>query len=609
MRNAACTIAACVALAMPDSARAADLQPLIKRALERGVTYLKGKQTRAGAWESHHAMGGTALVALTLLECDLPGDDPVVQLAAGQIRQGSVSLDYTYGLSLSIMFLDRLGDPADIPLIESMTVRLLAGQSQRGGWTYHCPAPVADEVRRLTALVQRDKVEKRPVERRRRDKPRERRRLSKEIEDQLKSLAQQAPAGANDDNSNTQFATLALWISSRYDIPVDGALAKVDARFRLSQNADGGWGYVAGDAQPNSTSSMTCAGLLGLAVGQGVRKMAEEEAKLLPANRKAKAHDLSKDPVVRAGLQALGTVVGVPLGAIPPQALGQSPHFDYYFLWSLERVGVAYGLETIGKKDWFRWGAELLLAAQTTDGGWGNEIDTSFALLFLRRANLAEDLTSTLKGTVGDPGEISLRAGGVGGAAVRRVLLKPGNNPHARAMRGGNDAKRDAASGSTAAAGPLPVDVAPLVAAVVNAPEKQQTELLARYQESKGVLYTQALAATIHRVEGRSKTAARDALRDRLYRMSAETLRDKLQDEDLEVRSAAALACGMKKENPFVPDLIARLDDDERRVVRAAVVALKSITNQDFGPTPTATADEHARAVAAWKAWWKKQSP
>src|SRR5439155_8457713 len=140
--------------------------------------------------------------------------------------------------------------------------------------------------RRLTALLgERNKIDKRPVERRRRDKPHERRELPKEIGDQIKAINAQPPPGTNDDNSNTQFATLALWVSSRYDIPVAVALARVDGRFRLTQNLDGGWGYLAADAQTNSTSSMTCAGLLGLAVGQGSRKMAEEEAKLAAPNK------------------------------------------------------------------------------------------------------------------------------------------------------------------------------------------------------------------------------------------------------------------------------------------------------------------------------------
>ncbi len=591
-----------------DAARAADVLPLIKQAIERGVAQLKTKQMKVGNWDTgQNSAGSTALAGVTLLECDVPPDDPVIQAAADHIRQASLQLNHIYSISLSIMFLDRLGDPADIPLIESLTMRLLASQTARGGWDYNCLPPPDSEVRRLTAQVQQhNNMPRRPGQRRRRDKLAERRPLTKEIEDQLKALNQPAQApqmSTRDDNSNTQFATLALWVASRYELPVDAALARIDARFRLTQNVDGGWGYIPADLQSNSTSSMTCAGLLGLAVGHGARKMAEEESKLTAPNKKpAPNRDLARDPVVRAGLQALGTVVGVPRGQIPRDAIGQTAHFDYYFLWSLERVAVAYGLDTIGNKDWYRWGAELLLGAQDVTGGWGDDINTSFALLYLRRTNLAEDLTATLRGMVGDPGEVFLRGGGVGGASVKRFVLKPGDNPHAKGTRGRD--KQPAAPGAD-----LPADVASLVAAVLGSADKQQAVLIAQYQENKGVVYTQALAASIHRLEGRAKDTARDALRDRLYRMSAETLRDKLQDDDSEVRSAAALACGMKKESQHVPDLIARLEDGDRRVARAAAIALKNITNQEFGPAASATAEERARAVAAWKAWWSKQHP
>src|SRR5262249_38945041 len=114
--------------------------------------------------------------------------------------------------------------------------------------------------------------------------------------------------------------------------------------------------------------------------------------------------------------QGLG---GPPIAArfIPGQI--PIPRFDsldqgYYFLWSLERVAVAYGLETIGSKDWYAWGAEILLQTQETNGSWQGRyadggVDTCFALLFLRRANLAKDLTASLRGKVSDPGEVHLR--------------------------------------------------------------------------------------------------------------------------------------------------------------------------------------------------------
>ena len=55
--------------------------------------------------------------------------------------------------------------------------------------------------------------------------------------------AQGGRDGHGDDNSNTQFATLALWVARRHGLPVDHALARIDSRFRHSQGADGGWGY------------------------------------------------------------------------------------------------------------------------------------------------------------------------------------------------------------------------------------------------------------------------------------------------------------------------------------------------------------------------------
>jgi hypothetical protein len=75
---------------------------------------------------------------------------------------------------------------------------------------------------------------------------------------------------------------------------------------------------------------------------------------------------------------------------------------DYYFLWSLERVGVLFGTEKIGQVEWYPWGVRRLLPAQRADGSWsgnyGEVICTSFALLFLCRANVAPELSQALTG-------------------------------------------------------------------------------------------------------------------------------------------------------------------------------------------------------------------
>src|SRR5436309_1007958 len=84
----------------------------IQRAIERGVAFLRTCQSpEDGMW--HHAggenhLGATALAGLTLLECDVPANDPQVQQAAELIRKHSVNCTHTYSLSLAIMFLDRL---------------------------------------------------------------------------------------------------------------------------------------------------------------------------------------------------------------------------------------------------------------------------------------------------------------------------------------------------------------------------------------------------------------------------------------------------------------------------------------------------------------------
>src|SRR5262249_45061090 len=124
--------------------------------------------------------------------------------------------------------------------------------------------------------------------------------------------------------------------------------------------------------------------------------------------------------------------VGKPLGwagkgdrpaAIPPVS-GKG----YYFLWSLERVCVTLNLETLAKKDWYNWGAEVLLANQKPAGTWEGEYadsgaDTCFALLFLKKVNLARDLSGSIGG-LRDAGKV-LRAGGVGGTGLKESPAKP----------------------------------------------------------------------------------------------------------------------------------------------------------------------------------------
>ena len=48
---------------------------------------------------------------------------------ADYLRAASLGLTHTYSLALCNMFFDRLGDPGDVPLIESMTVRAVVTEA------------------------------------------------------------------------------------------------------------------------------------------------------------------------------------------------------------------------------------------------------------------------------------------------------------------------------------------------------------------------------------------------------------------------------------------------------------------------------------------------
>lgn len=657
-RNWIFIIALCT-IGLSTSTQAAERNPRIQQAIDRGVAYVRSQQDASGIW-SYSTMGSptpgnvgaSALVGLTLLECGVPADDAAIQRVAKYIRQNAASLNFTYALSTSIWFLDRLGDEADVPLIQLFAVRLMAGQNEFGGWSYNCPVVGAGGVgedRRLMNLLQpkppaplaegkgNGAAKKDPAKPDAdKDKKHE---LPPEIKEMLKQLERQAPvaqaapgaegvylqdsrvAGQKGDNSNTQFASLALWVARRYGVPVEPALVNIEKRFRASQGQDGGWTYVptpSGFYNREVSPAMTCAGLIGLAVGHGAAVEAAKE------QRGGKVMNPDKDKNMQAGFMHLGAVLQE---YSQVRVIGDRLNDRrFYFLWSLERVGEIYGLTTIGRQDWYKWGSAVLLNSQRQDGGWYGQyypsgVDTCFALLFLVRANVAKDLSVTLKGKLKDPGTRTLKAGGVGvdGVGPRREKADKVAESSDKKSQKESDVskltdpkeKLGAPSAPKTAAGATEneeIQVARKMSEdLVAASAQQQDELLGKYKEGKGASYTLALAGAIPRLSGEGKTKARDALAERFTRMTAETLRSELKDDDPEIRRAASLACAMKDDKKHVPDLIPLLGDSEPLVARAAHAALKSLSNQDFGPAKDAAPKERAEAIEGWKTWWAKQ--
>jgi hypothetical protein len=416
-----------------DSGLSPEAQERVNKAIDQGVAHLKRRVT--GGDPLMGRTGYQALVGLTLLACGVPADDPAVRSLVGLVRGGADAEQKTYDLALSIMFLDRLGEPADHEVIRTLGLRLVAGQNGSGGWSYQCPPLRGSDRDQLLDLLEALSPPPRtgaagPGMRTGTNKPEPGRvqapAASAPRDDDPSPFGPRKPLGGGlrrmgnrqaisgpvknlpvirfkpgdkpnfqdfSDNSNTQFAVLALWVARKYGVPVDRTAALVDARFRASQHNNGSWSY--NPLAENWPDSMTCSGLIGLAVARGTVR----------GDDAGKAS--ARDPDIARGLRYLGGRLGESVRKARLRSNGGSGHIihadahgDLYFLWSVERVAVVYDLRTIGGKDWYAWGAPIIVDHQQPDGSWHDvheTADTCFALLFLKRVNVAQDLTATLR--------------------------------------------------------------------------------------------------------------------------------------------------------------------------------------------------------------------
>ncbi len=138
---------------------------------------------------------------------------------------------------------------------------------------------------------------------------------------------------------------------------------------------------------------MTCAGLMSLAMRHGMIA--------------GQGRDIRSDQPVPVSDQAITEALDF-LGLSIRKILltggrisGVEARDPLYFLWSLERMAMIYDLRTIGDKEWYPWAAQMLVDVQQSDGSWhapySDPVGTCFALLVLRRSNLARDLQLTVR--------------------------------------------------------------------------------------------------------------------------------------------------------------------------------------------------------------------
>jgi hypothetical protein len=331
----------------PAAARGGVTREEVERAIKDGLSFLKSKQNADGSWndvdpQSHG--GTTALVTLALLTAGEKPDGPAVSKALEYLRRfRAEDLGRVYSVALQTMAFsaalplgrdkdkDLVRITANVYWLERAQVKPGDGRGWAGSWTYD---------------------------------------------------AEKRTPG---DNSNSQYALLALNAASEVGVKVDAETWVLARRYwEQAQRGDGGFAYQP-DAPNPATASMTCAGVSSLIIS-GLKRYQGQET--IVGER---IHDCGKGGAnlhVEAGIDWLATHFHV--GQNFPRSNGQ---WKYYYLYGLERTGRLAGVRFFGDHDWYREGAEMFVHDQKAFGPWiGSDayesdpvLATSFALLFLAK--------------------------------------------------------------------------------------------------------------------------------------------------------------------------------------------------------------------------------
>ena len=173
------------------------------------------------------------------------------------------------------------------------------------------------------------------------------------------------------DNSVTQYGVLGIWAAARAGIsPGDEFWVKMSKHFRSVQNSDGGWGYQRGGSTPNMATAGLATMFLVFDKYHGKSYYTHENPRAFTSGDAAECLRS-----IERGMAWLGKRGGT--------------YDDGYYLYGIERTGVASGRKHIGGADWFAKGADMVLRRQQRNGcvsmrGHGGHVGhTAFSALFM----------------------------------------------------------------------------------------------------------------------------------------------------------------------------------------------------------------------------------
>ena len=329
--------AVCDAAAKKDPKKAdAAKKPLtdedVRQAIEKGRQYLVSQAKPDGSFAVGKMVGGhSALVFMTLAYMgEHPNRD---HMSNGLVYLMGLDPDTGFDnrqgyalpirvMGLSYIYKKLLGDRRRLVALQAKQdiIRMQAGQTTTGGWRY--------------------KLE----------------------------------PNKDYDFSVTQWPILAMRDAQRAGIEFPdprGHLARALALYLKGHNSDGGWAYQAGKGK--SYGSMTAAGLASLFI---IADFLEPNSGCPCVHGKSRRDVTQTERAMDAALKWLGKHFSA---SNNPEKGGRT----LYWLYCVERVGIAAGYKYFGTHNWYKEGVAELVKKQGKDGKWGNLEDTCFALLFL----------------------------------------------------------------------------------------------------------------------------------------------------------------------------------------------------------------------------------
>ena len=188
------------------------------------------------------------------------------------------------------------------------------------------------------------------------------------------------------DNSIRQFGALALWDAAKRNVKFDRRIwQRIEDAYISNQLPDGGWNYK---GEGEATGSMTAAGLATLFITQDL--LHADEAVKLGVSQTSR-----HEKAIESGLSWMDKHFS------PTANPGRETYYFYYYLYGVERVGLASGYKFFGGRDWFREGAAELISKLLT---WDSSSESfslkksaqapsktdeiAFALMFLSRGRV-----------------------------------------------------------------------------------------------------------------------------------------------------------------------------------------------------------------------------